>query len=100
MAALESLRQDYGIHVPYKVSEIHLHKDKDELIMPAVPPSPAQAPRSTQPVSQPDANSAKTSGTGAKGWFSGLQDIWHACYANLRVPSGDHEFANAVVEDG
>jgi len=98
MVALESLRQDYGIHVPYKVSEVHLHKDQDELIMPAAPSYPAPAPRSTQSVAQPDANTPKTSGP--KGWFSGLQDIWHACYANLRVPSGDHEFANAVSEDG
>lgn len=66
--------------------------------MPVASPPSTSAPRSTQSVAQPAANATKT--TGPTGWFSGLQGIWHACYANLRVPSGDHDFANAVSEDG
>lgn len=89
--ALEDLRKEYGIHVPYKVSEEHIAKDEPVMPKPyerhPPPPPPIHvSSASPTPIHMTNPNQPTT---GISQWFTGLRGIWQACYGNLRVPSHD-----------
>jgi len=102
MAPLESLRQEYGILVPYKVNEGYL--DKPEPIMPTSEPATQQHPQphhshsllqnnpvvqehTAWPPAAAQTSAEETPNTGLVHWIKELRGIWHACSATMRIPS-------------
>lgn len=112
-AHLEALRTDYGINVPYKVNDSQLPRE-DPIPPPELPPpqphsQPAKActggdvrhnhfVNGKQQAAKPYDEQPTHPGTlGIMQWLNEVKSIWHACSANLRMPSEEDTPENDLV---